>query len=278
MKKKCSHCGGKGYTLNVINSGEVFAMGDDPITEKVSCKVCWVVDENHKKKDPNKWDDRFMGLAKMVSTWSKDKGTGVGAVIVDDDKKVVSLGYNGFPRSINDDVVKRHESPEKHHWTIHAERSAILEADISLKGTTLYCTFFTCSVCAQEITQKGIKRVVAPRPDFDHHRYGEGQKIAMEMYQEAGVEVTFYEKSRKPLTVFWKIGCGGGKVFEVISDDKFFDYIEHYKKKLTDDGVDVEGHKIDEEHNAIEIILGEGKNHYLYFGDYEVNEFIYKRD
>jgi dCMP deaminase len=59
-----------------------------------------------------KWDKRFMELAKQVSTWSKDKSTGVGAVIVNDKKKVLSLGFNGFPRGVDDDVESRHERPE----------------------------------------------------------------------------------------------------------------------------------------------------------------------
>ena len=60
------------------------------------------------KKKTN-WDKRFMDLSKMVATWSKDKSTGVGAVIVNDEKKIVSVGYNGFPRKINDDIACRHE-------------------------------------------------------------------------------------------------------------------------------------------------------------------------
>lgn len=220
----------------------------------------------------NKWDKRFVALAKMVSTWSKDKGTGVGAVIVNDEKKIVSVGYNGFPRKINDDIACRHESPEKHHWTIHAERSAILEADISLKDATLYCTFFTCSVCAQEITQKGIKRVVAPEPDWDHPRYGEGQKIAIEMYEEAGIEVEFYEDTNEDFIAFWKINCSGGEVHAIVSTDKFKQYVEFYQEKL-----EADGYEIDLELNVIKFLTSE-KTHYLYFGNYEVNDFIYKRN
>ena len=225
----------------------------------------------------SKWDKRFMNMAKMISTWSKDKSTGVGAVIVDDDKKIVSVGYNGFPRKINDNIACRHESPEKHHWTIHAERSAILEADISLKGTTLYCTFFTCSVCAQEITQKGIKRVVAPEPDWDHHRYGEGQKIAVEMYKEAGIEVDFYKnEDLEDLIALYKIDCGGGKIYAIISPDNFKRYIEYHQDTLNEEGHEISGYTIDLEVNSIKF-LGKEKNHYLYFGEYELNDFIFNR-
>ena len=226
----------------------------------------------------NKWDKRFMDMAKMTSTWSKDKSTGVGAVIVDTGKKVVSLGFNGFPRLVNDDIACRHESPEKHHWTIHAERNAILEADISLVGTTLYCTFFTCSICAQEIVQKGIKRVVAPEPDWNHERYGEGQEIAMKMYKEAGVKVDFYKEDGKSnLWAFYKIGCGGGKIHAVVSTDKFLQYIEYHQDKLNEDGHEISGHEINVELNVIKF-SGLDERHYLYFGNYEVDDFIYNRD
>jgi len=230
------------------------------------------------KKKTN-WDKRFMDLSKMVATWSKDKSTGVGAVIVNDEKKIVSVGYNGFPRKINDDIACRHESPEKHHWTIHAERSAILEADISLKEATLYCTFFTCSICAQEITQKGIKRVVAPEPDWDHPRYGEGQKIAMEMYKEAGVEVDFYEdKSKTNHWVFYKIKCGGGEIHAVVTHDNFERYIKYYVKNLEEDGVDVKSWAIDKEWTVVKIFVGKEETKYLYFKKHEVNDFIFKRN
>lgn len=225
----------------------------------------------------NKWDRRFMDMAKMAATWSKDRSTGVGAVIVDDEKKIVSVGYNGFARGINDDISCRHETPEKHHWTIHAERSAILEADIPLKGMTLYCTFFTCSICAQEITQKGFKRVVAPEPDWSHPRYGEGQKIAMEMYKEKGIEVEFYkDDGESNLWVFYKINCGGGEIYSIVSSDKFNQYVEYHKDRLNEKGAKIDKYEIDFELNVIRFLDSE-KTHYLYFGNYGVDDFIYTR-
>lgn len=226
----------------------------------------------------NKWDHRFMSMAKMVSTWSKDRSTGVGAVIIDDEKKIVSVGFNGFPRGINDDVESRHESPEKHHWTIHAERSAILEADIPLKGMTMYCTFFTCSTCAQEIAQKGFKRVVAPEPDWDHPRYGEGQRIAMEMYKEKGIEVEFYKDSPNRLAAFWEIGCGGGKVHDIITEDKIKPYLEHYKQKLKDKGHNITKFTVNDKINVIEFSVGKKEKKLLSYGFFEENEFIFKRN
>lgn len=225
-----------------------------------------------------KWDKRFMGMAKFVSSWSKDRGTKVGAVIVNDEKKVLSLGFNGFPRGVNDNKKERHKSPAKHEFTVHAERNAIDEAETSLRGATLYCTFFTCSGCAQGVIQKKLKKVVAPEPDWDHPRYGPGQRAAMEMYEEAGVEVQFYELSDTSLVAFWEIGCGGGKVHDIITDENFMEYVEMFKHIQEDRGIEIEEYKIDEENSVIEYFVANGKNKYLYFGEFELNNFTHRRD
>jgi len=225
-----------------------------------------------------KWDTRFMGLAKLVATWSKDRNTGVGSVIVNDDKKVLSLGFNGFARGINDDIEERHQSPLKFHYTEHAEANAINESEVSLKGGTLYCTFFPCSDCSRSIIQRGIKRVVAPKPDFKDKRWGEGHKISKEMFIEAGLEVSFYKEDSNSLTVFWEIGCGGGKVYNVITDDKFHSYIEYHKKQLEKQGHKVSRYNVHDKVNMIEFFVGKKEKKYLYFGKYEVNSFIFKKE
>lgn len=225
----------------------------------------------------SKWDKRFMELAKQVSTWSKDKSTGVGAVIVNDKKKVLSLGFNGFPRGVDDDVESRHERPEKNHYVVHAERNALDEAETSLEGATIYCTFFTCSTCAHGIIQKGLKRVVAPEPDWNAERYAETQKHAMQMYKEAGVEVDFYSESGDDLIAFWEIGCGGGKVHGIITKDKFDSFIEIYKTNLKKKGYKVTRHLNNHNLKMIEFFVGKKEKLYLRYGKYEINEFIFKR-
>lgn len=230
--------------------------------------------ENLKKK---KWDKRFMGLTKHVATWSKDKGTGVGCVIVNDDKKVLSIAYNGFPRGINDDVDVRHESPIKFHYTEHAERNALNEAEVSLRGGTLYCTFFPCSDCARSIIQKSIKRVVAPEPKFDDPRWGQGHSISLEMFREVGIEVTFYKMEEESLIAFWEIGCGGGKVHNIVTEEKFLPYLEYYKKQLEKKGYTVSSYKTNDELELTEFIFDNEKKHYLYHGKYEINDFIFKK-
>jgi dCMP deaminase len=226
----------------------------------------------------SKWDKRFMDLAKEVAGWSKDRSTGVGAVIVNDKKKVLSLGFNGFPRGVDDDVESRHVRPEKNHYVVHAERNALDEAETSLEGATIYCTFFTCATCAHGIIQKGLKKVVAPEPDWNAERYAETQKHAIQMYKEAGVEVQFYKEPADSLIVFWKIGCGGGEVFNVISEDKFNVYIDFYKRKLESRGYSVKKYTVNDKIGVIEFDLGKGKEkHLLNYGKYEENDFIFKR-
>jgi dCMP deaminase len=231
-----------------------------------------------KIKKMNKWDHRFMDLAKQVSTWSKDRSTGVGAVIVNDKKKVLSLGFNGFPRGVNDEVEIRHARPEKNHYVVHAERNALDEAETSLVGATIYCTFFTCATCAHGIIQKGLKRVVAPEPDWDAERYADTQKAALQMYEEAGIEVIFYkEESDSKLIAFWEIGCGGGKVHGIVSKDKFQQFIDQYKTSLIKSGFDVLNYNILDKDKVVEFVAQDGGKKYICFGDYNLNDFIFKR-
>ena len=218
-----------------------------------------------------------MDLAKTISTWSKDRSTGVGAVIVNDNKKVLSIGFNGFPRGVDDDVESRHTRPEKNHYVVHAERNALDEAETSLVGATIYCTFFTCATCAHGIIQKGLKKVVAPEPDWNAERYSESQSHALQMYKEAGVEVEFYKADDNNLMVFYEIGCGGGTIHNVISEDQFISYIDFYKKSLEAKGHDVQKYIINNELNVVEFFVGNKEKLYLYFGKFEANDFIFKR-
>jgi len=143
------------------------------------------------------WNKNFMDLAFHVSQWSKDRSTKVGAVIVDDKKTVISMGYNGFPRGCDDDKEERHERPMKYLYTEHAEKNAIYNAarnGNSLDGKTLYVTtLFPCVDCAKAIIQSGIKKVVATKPDFDHERWGESFKVSLELFRETDVIVEYYE-------------------------------------------------------------------------------------
>lgn len=114
--------------------------------------------------DP-KWDRRFLELAALVSTWSKDPSTKVGSVIVDEDRHIISTGFNGFPRGVVDRPDRLAERPTKYGLVVHAEMNAILAASrrgANLSGTLLYSTGPACSECMKAIVQCGIVRVAWP--------------------------------------------------------------------------------------------------------------------
>lgn len=140
------------------------------------------------------WDKRFMDLAEHFASWSKDLRRGVGAVIVDPDtRNVLSHGYNGLPRGLSDDLGERLERPAKYLWTEHAERNALYNAPLSVRGATMYCTFFPCAECARAIIQCGIKRLVTRPPDLDHATWGESFTVAIVMLNEVGIEITYID-------------------------------------------------------------------------------------
>lgn len=134
-----------------------------------------------------KWDRRFLGLANLVATWSKDHSTGVGAVIVDAKNRIVSMGFNGFPRAVRDDEATLNNRDEKLRRTIHAEANAILFAGRPVEGCTIYVTHPPCAKCAATIIQAGIARVVS-RPPWNSftERWADDMRSAAEMFAEAG--------------------------------------------------------------------------------------------
>lgn len=134
----------------------------------------------------DKWDERFMDLADHVASWSKDPRTKVGSVIVDHKKRVVSMGYNGFPRGVCDHEDRYHDRPTKHLLVSHAERNALDNAPLSVEGCTLYCTLEPCVDCAKGIIQKGIARVVTKAHDREDTFHW---KEARMMFEEAGVSI-----------------------------------------------------------------------------------------
>ena len=132
------------------------------------------------------WDERFLQLAQHIAQWSKDPSTKVGAVIVRPNRTIASVGYNGFPRGVNDDE-RLNDRPYKYAMTVHAEANAILSANERLDGCTLYVTPLSpCSSCASILIQSGIKRVVAYMPHQPEH-WADSFAIARTMLDEAGV-------------------------------------------------------------------------------------------
>jgi dCMP deaminase len=148
----------------------------------------------------NTWDKRWMDLAKLVASWSKDRSTKVGAVIVDYRHVLVAVGWNGFPRYVDDDVDARHERPIKYKWTEHAERNAIYNAaskGIPTNYCTMYIPWYPCADCARAILQAGITELVVVEPDWDDERWGDDFRLVKEMFEEVRLEVRYYSEIDK---------------------------------------------------------------------------------
>lgn len=110
------------------------------------------------------WDAYFMGVAKLSSLRSKDPATQVGACIINQDKRIIAIGYNGLPRGLDDNNFNWAKDGEytetKYPYVVHAEANAILNATTNLKDSTLYVTLFPCNECMKLIAQSGIKEIV----------------------------------------------------------------------------------------------------------------------
>jgi dCMP deaminase len=138
-----------------------------------------------------KWDVRFLELARFVSNWSLDPSTKVGAVISDKYNRVVSIGYNGFPKGIKDDE-RLNDRETKYKIIVHGEINAITFANRNLEDCTLYTyPFEPCPRCAGIIIQSGIKRIVAPINKID--RWENDFKLSRQLFNEANIEIDYYE-------------------------------------------------------------------------------------
>lgn len=120
-----------------------------------------------KRKDYISWDEYFMGVASLSALRSKDPHTQVGACVASSKNKVLTMGYNGMPIGVSDDSMPWGGEPEdgnplnsKYLYVCHAEFNAILNARVSLDGSTIYVTLFPCNECAKAIIQSGIKEIV----------------------------------------------------------------------------------------------------------------------
>ncbi len=137
------------------------------------------------------WDDRWFELCETIKGWSKDKHTKVSCVIINNRNVVVSLGWNGFPRGVDDSVQERYERPLKYKWFEHAERNAIYNAaskGIALLGCIIYVPWYPCVECGRAIIQSGISTIVCEVPDFEHEIWGEDFKITNEMFSESSIK------------------------------------------------------------------------------------------
>ncbi len=136
------------------------------------------------------WDEYFMGLAHLSALRSKDPNTQVGACIVDEEHKVVSIGYNGMPRGCADENMPWDREGDflntKYAYVVHAELNAILNSPRSVKNCTLYVSLFPCNECAKAIIQSGIKKIVY---ESDKYNGTDGNVASKKMLNDAGIEL-----------------------------------------------------------------------------------------
>jgi dCMP deaminase len=137
----------------------------------------------------NKWDRRYLALARHVSCWSKDPSTKVGAVIADKRGRVVALGFNGFPENVEDAEHKLTARETKYEMIVHAEVNAVLIAGRSTEGSTIYVHGAPiCPRCASVLIQAGLTRAVAIAPRCSTGvKWDELGLISLEMFAEAGI-------------------------------------------------------------------------------------------
>jgi dCMP deaminase len=144
----------------------------------------------------SEWDNRFMKLAREISTWSKDPSTKIGAVIVNDERRILATGYNGFPRGIEDTDERLKDREQKYPLIVHGEMNALMNAlysGVSVKGATIYVWGLpVCSECTKNVIQSGIKRVVILFPEHTPEKWQtQWNNLSKPMYEEAGVSITY---------------------------------------------------------------------------------------
>lgn len=143
-------------------------------------------------------DTVFMNMVYLIAMLSKDENTHIGAVVVGPDNEVRSVGYNSFPRGINDYVSERQQRPEKYHWFAHAECNSVYNAalaGIALKGCRMYTNGIPCTGCMHAVMNAGIKEVIVDTKwnDGNYNQWKEQADRTRIAFAEAGIKLRFWE-------------------------------------------------------------------------------------
>lgn len=159
-----------------------------------------------KRKDYISWDDYFMGVALLAAERSKDPSTQVGACIVDEDNRILSTGYNGFPQGCSDEEFpwnrNENEGETKYKFVVHAELNAILNSrGKSLVNSRLFVTLFPCHECAKAIIQTGVKEVIYLS---DKYVGTDSENASRRMLDAAGVKHTQIKPTKAQLVLNFK--------------------------------------------------------------------------
>lgn len=161
---------------------------------------------SEKREDYINWDEYFIGVAKLSAKRSKDPNTQVGACIVSEDNKILSMGYNGFPRGCSDEEFPWGKDLElidpynaKYLYSTHSELNAILNyRGGSLEGSKIYVTLFPCNECAKAIIQAGIKTII-----YEDDKYANSPSVraSKRMLNAAGVRYYEYQPSGRKIEI-----------------------------------------------------------------------------
>ena len=139
---------------------------------------------------PN-WQNYFLGLAKMISCRSHDMHTQHGCVITDNQNRILGVGYNGFPKGMDDSSLPK-TRPEKYHWMIHAERNALSNCVIRPDNGIAYVTGQSCNDCIMSLWQEGITKVIMA----NHHGtklFDDDEKTKFDLFvKQTGIEIIRY--------------------------------------------------------------------------------------
>lgn len=155
----------------------------------------WLREQSEPYLTEQKWHKRFLELAIFISNWSKDPSSKVGAVIVDENRRIVSTGYNGFPIGVHDDKDRLDTKEVKYKMVLHAEENAIMFAKRDLSRCSLYVSKIPpCSHCAGLIIQSGIKNVYVQTCEIAD-RWRESFEYSKMMFRESDVKLHFINLS-----------------------------------------------------------------------------------
>lgn len=177
--------------FKITNNGSIQDLEKD--VNEILRRIGFAEETPNKTKKRQKyisWDDYFMGVSILSGKRSKDPNTQVGACIVNGERRIVGIGYNGFPQGCDDEYFPWSREgtflETKYPYVVHAELNAILNSmGKDLKGSTLYVAMFPCNECAKAIIQTGIKRLVFL---LDKYAHTDGEKAARKMFDAAGVK------------------------------------------------------------------------------------------
>ncbi|MDR2547433.1 MAG: dCMP deaminase family protein [Lachnospiraceae bacterium] len=150
-----------------------------------------------KRSDYISWDEYFMGVAMLSGLRSKDPSSQVGACIVSEENKILSMGYNGLPIGCHDDDFPWAREGEflqtKYPYVTHSELNAILNfRGGTLEGAKIYVSLFPCNECAKAIIQSGIRHIIY---DCDKYADTDGVIASKRMCDAAGVKYTRYQRT-----------------------------------------------------------------------------------